>query len=198
MKILILSTNPKETERLRFDIEFKEIKDSISVSKNRDKFNVVFRRAIKPKDLQDLINKEKPEIIHFSGHCNSKGELILEDEIGDPIPISTEIFERIFNVSNNHTICVVLNCCYSAITAKEISKYVDCVIGMKTAIADGPAIAFAAGFYLAIVSEIDLKTAFEFAQKEFILKGGLSKDKPELYIKSGINPSETYFIKEND
>ena len=58
MKVLFLSTNPKKPEKLRFNFEFKEIIESISVSKNRDKIDFLFRRAIKPNDYWTILIKK--------------------------------------------------------------------------------------------------------------------------------------------
>ena len=198
MKILFLSANPKKTERLRFDKEFKEIQGSIAVSKARTKVILQYIAAVKAKDVQGYIKKEKPDIVHFSGHGNSNGEIILEDETRYPKVIPVEKFANMFKVLDSQIRCVVLNCCYSAITAKEISRTIDFVIGIKKDVADGPAIAFSSGFYLALGAKKDLKLAFDFAVSEFLLKGGLIEEKPELFIQSGINPSQTYFIKENE
>ena len=194
MKILFLSANPKKTERLRFDKEFKEIQGSIAVSKARKRVSLLLRTAVTPNDVQGYVEKEKPDIVHFSGHGSANGEIILEDENGNPKPIPAEIFANMFKVLDSQIRCVVLNCCYSAIAAKEIGRIVDCVIGIKTDLEDGVAVTFASAFYLALGENKDLQLAFDFAVKEFVLKGGLIEDKPELFIRSGMNPSETYLI----
>ena len=54
-------------------------------------------------------------------------------------------FAKMFYTLRNQIKCVVLNCCYSAKTAKEIGKIVDCVIGFKNDIVNPSAIAFASG-----------------------------------------------------
>ena len=197
MKILFLSANPKKTRRLRLDKEFWEIRGSIVVSKARDEVFIQIRTAVNNKKIQDFIVDEKPDIVHFSGHGNSQGEIILEDEKRDPKPISSEEFAAMFKVMDNRIKCVVLSCCYSAIAAKEIGRFVDFVIGIKTDLEDESAIAFASGFYLALGENKDLQLAFDFAVNEFLLKGGQIEEKPELFIRSGINPSHTFFIKEN-
>ena len=101
--------------------------------------------------MQGYIEKEKPDIIHFSAHGTSKGETILEDDGGNPKPVSAEIFARMFCFLKNQIKCVVLNFCYSAILAKEIGRNIDCVIGIKTDVADGPAIAFTSFLEISLV-----------------------------------------------
>jgi hypothetical protein len=76
--------------------------------------------------------------------------------------------------------------------AKEICRIVDCVIGMGTDLEDDSAIAFASALYLALGENKDLQLAFDFALSQFFLKGGLTEEKPELFVRPMIIPSETY------
>lgn len=51
IRILLLSANPKDTNKLRVAEEFRNIKESISRSKYRDSFEVFQGEAIRPQDL---------------------------------------------------------------------------------------------------------------------------------------------------
>ena len=197
MKILFFSSNPNRTGILRLDKEFWEIRGSIAVSRSSKNVFIQFVKASKLKLVQDLIEREKPDIVHFSGHGNKNGEIVLEDKNRNPLQISPETFASIFRVNENPMKCVVLNCCYSEKAAKLINRIVDCVIGIKTDIDDQLAIAFASAFYLALGERKNLQIAFDFAINEFFLKGGLIEQKPQLFIQSKINPWETFLIKEN-
>lgn len=194
MKILFLSSNPNRTGILRLDTEFWEIRGSIAVSKASKNVFLKFVTATKPKMVQDLIEREKPDIVHFSGHGNTNGEIILEDKNRNPLQISPENFTSMFRVGKNHMKCAVLNCCYSDKAAKLIKKNVDCVIGIKADIYDQSAIAFASAFYLALGEKKNLQIAFDFAINEFLLEGGLIEQKPELFIQSKRNTWEIYLI----
>ena len=125
------------------------------------------------KNIQDKVNKEIGNFYKSSKYTKYWRPLDVKNQIK----------------------CVVLNCCYSAIPAKEIVQKVDCVIGINSDLEDESAVAFAAAFYLALAENEDLQIAFDFAVNEF-LRDGSFENKPELFIKSGINPSETYFIEE--
>ena len=131
MKILFLSSNPNRTGILRLDKEFWEIRGSIAVSRSSKNVFIQFVTATKPKLMQELIEKEKPDIVHFSGHGNTNGEIVFEDENRNPLQISPENFASMFRACGNNLKCVVLNCCYSDKAAKLINRTVDCVIGIK-------------------------------------------------------------------
>ena len=197
MKILFLSSNPNRMGILRLDKEFWEIRGSIAVSRSSKNVFIQFVKATKLKMVQDLIEREKPDIVHFSGHGNTNGEIVLEDKNRNPIQISPENFASLFTVGENHLKCVILNCCYSNKSAKLINRIVDCVIGINTDIDDQSAIVFASAFYLALGEKKNLQIAFDFAINEFLLKGGLIEQKPELFTTSNINPWETILIEEN-
>ena len=51
-KILILAANPLETSRLRLDKEVEEIRTTLQLSPNRDRFDIEPRGAVRPQDLQ--------------------------------------------------------------------------------------------------------------------------------------------------
>ena len=66
-KILILAANPLETARLRLDKEVEEIRTTLQLSANRDRFAIESRGAVRPQDLQQHLFNLKPQILHFSG-----------------------------------------------------------------------------------------------------------------------------------
>jgi hypothetical protein len=78
--------------------------------------------------------------------------------------------------------------------AREICRNVDCVIGIKSDLEDDSDVAFASAFYLALGENKDLQLAFDFALNQFLLKGGLIEEKPELFVRPIVTPSETYLI----
>ena len=51
-KILVLTSNPRQTTVLDIDIEMREIRASLRRSENRDRFELEFRVAVRPKDLR--------------------------------------------------------------------------------------------------------------------------------------------------
>ena len=64
-----------------------------------------------------------------------------------------------------------------------ISRYIDCVIGMSTAIGDEAAIKFAQGFYRGLGFGKDLKTAFNLGCAQIDLHGLDEEDTPRIIWK---------------
>jgi hypothetical protein len=85
--------------------------------------------------------------------------------------------------------CVVLNACYSEAQAKAIAEYIPFVIGMKQAIGDQAAIAFAVGFYRALGAGRSLEEAYEFGCVEIQLHNIPEHLTPVIYDKKKTSSS---------
>ncbi|MCP4220744.1 MAG: SAVED domain-containing protein [bacterium] len=159
--ILILSANPKVTDRLRLDEEVREIEEGLNRSNRRDDFKIIPRWAINIRNLRRAILDNKPDIIHFCGHGQKDG-IILEDELGFPIVVNQEALTDLFRLVKDTVKCVLLIACLSESQAKAISKHIKTVIGMKKEIKDKAAIEFSVGFYDALGAGRPVEKAFEF------------------------------------
>jgi AAA-like domain/CHAT domain len=160
-KILILSANPTNTSKLRLDEEVREIQTGLERAKNRDKFEIITKWAVRPDDLRRALLDYEPEIVHFSGHGSGEDGLVLENATGQMQLVSTESLARLFKLFEK-TECVLLNACYSEAQAEGIYQHIDCVIGMNQAIGDRAAIEFAVGFYDALGANRSYDEAYEF------------------------------------
>lgn len=145
-KILILAANPKDTIKLRLHEEVREIEEGLRRSKQRDQFVIKSRWAVRPHDLRRAILDFEPQIVHFCGHGDADGGLVLENLIGQPQSVKPEALAGLFDLFTGQVKCVLLNACYSEKQADAIIQHIDHVIGMKWAIGDQAAIQFAVGF----------------------------------------------------
>ncbi len=143
-KILILAAIP---QGLRLDKEIREIEEAIRRATNRDLFEIKVRTAVRPADIRTAIAEEQPSIVHFCGHGEKDGSLLLEDDGGNNKPVAPSGLASLFKLHANYVKCVLLNACYSQKPAVAISQYIDYAIGMNNPIQDSAAIEFARGFY---------------------------------------------------
>lgn len=169
-KILILTASPENHLRLRVDKEIKAIEQELDRSKNRDNFEIVFKLAVTPSDLIRVLEAEKPEIVHFSGHGKETG-LVFENEAGQSQLVSAEALVKLFEKFRNEVQCVLLNACYSEFQAKAINEHINYVIGIKNQIEDTAAIKFAVGFYGALIAGRTYKDACDFGCIALDLEG---------------------------
>jgi hypothetical protein len=163
IRILFLTANPTDTNRLRLDEESRAIDQSLRRAEFRDRFVLEQFQAVRVSDLQECLLRFKPHIVHFSGHGSEEGEIYLQDSNGMSRPVSEKSLGKLFAVLKDNIRCVVLNACYSRTQADAIAEHIDAVVGMSTAIGDQAAISFSAAFYQALAYGRDLQTAFDRA-----------------------------------
>ncbi|MEH2005336.1 UvrD-helicase domain-containing protein [Nostoc sp.] len=182
-KILILSANPKGTEKLRLDEEMREIKQGLQLARNRDQFLIDSAEAVRPRDIYRSILNFEPQIIHFSGHGAGDEGLVFENDIGQPQLVDADALAGLFELFSNHVECVVLNACYSEIQAEAIAQHIDYVVGMAKAIGDKPAIDFAVGFYDALGAGKPVDFAYKLGCRAIRLAGIPEQLTPILKVK---------------
>jgi hypothetical protein len=180
IKILILTANPSNTERLRLDQEVREIESELLRSQNRDSFDLISKWAIRVDDLSRVMLDYNPQIIHFSGHGGGEEGLVLEDDDGKFQLVQTEPLAKLFKLNRNMVKCVILNACYSKVQAVAIHQHIDCVIGMNKAIGDKAAIQFSSKFYQALAAGRSFQDAYDFACTVLDLSGSTESATPTL------------------
>ncbi|HMN27661.1 MAG TPA: CHAT domain-containing protein [Caldilineaceae bacterium] len=197
IKILFLAANPSEGTRLRLDQESRAIDQALRQAEFRDQFDLQQHWAVRVADLQALLLRHQPHIVHFSGHGSVTSEIILEDDKGHSHPVAISALRQLFSVLKDNIRCVVLNACFSKPQAEAIAQHIDCVIGMSQAIQDTAAVRFAASFYQALGFGRDLKTAFELGCLQIDLENIDEADIPQL-LAPNHNPAELFFVAKQE
>jgi hypothetical protein len=160
-RILILSANPINTDRLRLDEEVREIEEGLKLSKYREQFQIIPWWAVRVDDLRRALLETEPSIVHFSGHGAGSHGLALENNAGKMQLVSTESLAGLFKLHQRAVECILLNACYSEEQAQAIHQHIDCVIGMNNTIKDTAALSFAKGFYEALGSGKSYEEAYQ-------------------------------------
>jgi hypothetical protein len=194
VKILFLGANPKNTTRLRLGEEVRAIDQELHDVKYRDQFDIEQHWAVQVVDLQELLLRHEPDIVHFSGHGTDESEIIVENSRGNCHPISIRALSRLFSILKDNIKCVILNACYSEQQARAIAESIDCVIGMSNAIKDSDAINFSKAFYCALGYGKDVKTAFKLGCLQIEMELG-EQDTPKL-IAERCDPGEIVFVSD--
>ncbi|UNU25993.1 GUN4 domain-containing protein [Microcoleus vaginatus] len=160
MKILILASNPRKD--LNLDREIRDLRGVIEKSRHREEFEVVDELAVRVGDLQELLFKHQPEIVHFCGHGGGEPGLVFESDVGREHLVSTDALSNLFRLFSSSIECVLLNACYSEEQAVAIVDRINYVIGMNQEIRDDAAIAFSKGFYRALGYACSIEQSYEF------------------------------------
>jgi len=176
LKILMLTANPANTTKLNLDKEYATL--SQKLQQRQKHFNIIWERAISGTEFKEFTQKEKPHILHFSGHGEGgkyAGIVVQNDEKNGEELIQVKglkslfkLFKKKFNIK-----VVLLNACYTEEQAATISAYVDYVIGTNVAIGNPAARAFSSGFYFQLANDTDMniEDAFDSGRTEAVMKG---------------------------
>lgn len=199
IKILFLAADPSNGTRLRLGQELRDIRERLQLARERDRFILDSRESVRPGDISQAIFDVEPQIVHFSGHGTSTGELCFEDLLGKYQPVQPYALAALFELVADQINCVLLNACYSEAQAKAIAQHISFVIGMNKEIGDQAAIAFAVGFYKALAARRTIDQAYKFGCVEIRLQGIAEHLTPVLYTKqNSVSPiSEVQQIDSN-
>lgn len=177
-RILFLAANPRDTDPLRLSEEIRTIMERMRGGTYRDQFDIIQQGwAVRFSDLQQYLLEYRPHIVHFSGHGNRAGQLILEDDAGNSQPVKQQVLGLLFGALKDSANpeagvrLVVLNACFSAVQAEAIAAEVGCVLGMTRAVSDPAAIAFAGAFYNALTFGKNVQIALNLAAAAMSLTG---------------------------
>jgi len=149
VKILFMAANPKNTQSLNLNTEYRTLQQEMRQGSKRDNFE--WLSPIFAATLTEMMRglNQQPNIIHFSGHGLNKG-LVLEDENAYAQVVTNEMLDLLFKDLKGIVNIIVLNCCYSTAQAEFLSKIGCFVLGYNTPVGDKIAQSFAKGFYLGL------------------------------------------------
>jgi RNA polymerase sigma factor (sigma-70 family) len=182
---LFLAANPASTERLMLDEEVRDVQERIQRRSCTIDLNLESHWAVRPADLQRLLNEVRPDVVHFSGHGGAPGLMFHNGKRRSKM-VSGETLGELFRLFRAHVRIVVLNACYSAAQARHISKEIDWVVGMTRAVSDKAAVEFAGGFYQALAYGKDVRNAVEQGRIAMRLDGLDEQETPCLLARRGV------------
>ena len=164
--ILIAIANPVGTANISADSELRDIEEIIKQAIHTDNFIIKKIIATRLSDLQEALEKYKPQIMHFVGHSKkNENGLVFEDDNRRPHIVTNQELLDLFTPFAADMECVFFNACHSLAQAKVIHQQIDCVIGMRDQVADGTAKKLADVFYQRLGAGEDYPVAFAQAQR---------------------------------
>lgn len=193
--VLFLASNPIDTPSLRLDAESRAIQEMIRKSDYRDTIRFETRWAVRTSDILQAINEVNPDIIHFSGHGDSNGDLAFENVNGQNKLVTKEAMAQTIMTLSDKVRLIFFNACFSAIQAEHIVEYVDAAIGMNTFIGDDAALVFASQFYSSIGFGKNLKSAFNQAKAALMLEGISEDTTPELFVRDDLQAENIILVQ---
>lgn len=192
IRILFLSANPWTTSRIRVDKEAREIFEKLEEGRYRELFDLKKHAAIRPGDLQRLLMKHEPHIVHFSGHGSKTKRIILEGAPGRGKQVDPQGLVDVFRLYRSHLRLVVLNACFTRGQAQALTDVIDYSVGIGRAIGDRAGVTFAGAFYRALGFGRSVREAFESAKAELKLNKTPRSKGIELFVREGVRADEGF------
>ncbi|MDX6383404.1 MAG: hypothetical protein QOK48_977 [Blastocatellia bacterium] len=192
IRILFLSANPWTTSRIRVDKEAREIFEKLEEGRYRDRFDLKKHAAIRPGDLQRLLMKHEPHIVHFSGHGSKAKKIILEGAPGCGKQVDPRGLVDVFRLYSRHLRLVLLNACFTKGQAQALTEVIDYSVGISKAIGDRAGVTFAGAFYRALGFGRSVREAFDSAKAELKLTKTPRSQGIELFVRNGVPIDESF------
>ena len=147
LKVLFLAASPLEKDRLVLDEEVRAIDAKVRGADHRDRIQLLSHWAVRLDDLSGTLQRHRPHVVHFSGHGEKSGAIVLSGESGKAKEVPPTALAGLFRVLKGNVRVVVFNACHSAALAQAIVKEIDCAVGVSDEVIDDHAVAFAGEFY---------------------------------------------------
>jgi hypothetical protein len=193
--LLFLAANPLGTQRLRVDQEARRVDQALRLARHADRFQLAQQWAVRSDELLDALLRRRPALVHFAGHGDQAGQLILEDAAGRAAPVQPGALAALVAAADTVR-CAVLNACWSDALADALLRVLPCVVGMTGEVEDAAAIAFAAGFYRALADGESVAAAVDAGAAQARAEGHAGDDllAPRLRAAEGVDPSAMRFV----
>lgn len=192
--VLFLAANPASTNHLALDEEARDIEAKIRAAEHRDALRLKTRWAVRPDDLLQALNEDRPVVVHFSGHGSGAPGLVLHDEGNGHTLVTAKALSQLFTTLKDGIRVVVLNACYAEEQARAIVGVIDCVVGMKDSIGDDAAAKFAASFYRGLGFGRSVQNAFNQGVTAISLAGLGDEDIPQLLVRDGVDATRVVLV----
>lgn len=196
IRILFLASNPVDQAHLRVRQEFDELRQTLDSAAHGRRFALLQEFAAAPDQLQALLFRHRPHIVHFSGH-GTAGGLVFEGDDGSSHLVAPQTLRDLFLNFKQQVRCVVLNACYSESQSAAIATVIDSVVGMSDVLTDEAARAFAVAFHRSLANGTTLADAVSLGCNQLDLQNLAEAHKPQL-LAERIDPTRVRALDWDD
>ena len=202
-KILILYSNPIDTERIRLDKEHRSL-DDILEQANVSKDTVVRLHATRLQDLLNSLSAAEYEIVQFSSHGSSLGfYLESENDSEKSVLISSKQIAELLKKTQPNLKSAIFLSCFSADSISDLIKAAPYIVTVSEGADDGASIRFIRWFYMQYFRSRSIEKSFFYAQQmsrnlnSVLTRRALHDNKNEFLIPvipTGNHIGDCYFV----
>lgn len=170
LKVLILSSDPRNADRLRLGQEHRDLQVAIRGTRSASSLDVVNEPSCRYSDITAALDRIDPRILHFSGH-GGEDVLYFEDVQGTAKAVQKQALARVLRQQKELQL-VILNACFSLEQGQAFADAVGLAIVSEGSILDQDAIDFSREFYTALgYGQRSYIEAFERAKSALEMTG---------------------------
>lgn len=164
-KILILYSNPSDTERLRLDKEHRSL-DEVLEDAHVSRDTIVRLHATRLQDLLNSLSAADYEIVQFSSHGSSLGFFLESDsDSGGSTLVSAEQVANLLNQTQPNLRAAIFLACFSADAIPHLIKAAPFIITVSEGADDDASIRFIRWFYKQYFRSHSIERSFFYAQQ---------------------------------
>jgi len=190
--VLFLASQTADTTSAATDEEFRAIGEVIDPRR----LCLVPGLAVRVGDLLPWLNAHRPAIVHFAGHGDGLGGIIVRDDRGASIVLDSQKLNLLFANFRDVVRVVVLSACYTHALAEAIAAQVECAIGTSRVLGNDAAKTFSSAFYDALSAGLDVDAAYRQAVTSLHLADDEAREATGLFTRADANPGERVFPKD--
>src|SRR5215217_6390443 len=104
VKVLFFAADPLSappdghTARLMLDEDVRQIRQKVRAAEHRDDLEFDLRLAARTDDLLQALNETRPQVVHFSGHGQNEGLVLVSADGRRPHVVPATALEQLFQV----------------------------------------------------------------------------------------------------
>lgn len=162
IKILFLSASPRDLTTLNPDTEFRRIFEEVGSS---SAFEMLSVSTITKGDLIPVLLKNRPDIVHFTGHGSEDG-IYFENDIRTKDLFNKNDLAELFTRLHQKPRILFLSSCLSAPNIENLSRVIDFVIATEDRVEEKAATHIAATFYTHLGYGEPIKNSFDLVHSQ--------------------------------
>ncbi len=178
--LLIIGASPLGMPRLNIPEEIRQITAALDAAPLAGQVKLVAETDVRRKDFVSLLEKDQPDILHFTGYESDTGGIRLVDEAGQPSSIERDALVKFFKARTQRPSLFFLNTCRSWDLACSLASLIDYVIAYKGDTTDEIATRLAGVFYRGLATGLEVPAALDRAKSELGLEGVAESLLPDL------------------
>lgn len=182
-RILYLASGARDARRRRLQQrEASKIAKLLRAGTDRDSFTLITELEVQACELQELLLRHRPHIVHLSGRGTKEGGVVLTHGPGRSLVVDGRALAELFRILKDNISVVFFNVCHVRRLARALKEVADYTVLLRGNIDGENAVTLSAYFYQALSFGRTPVEAFELAKNQLRIEGEPDYKKAVLHV----------------